>query len=113
MVRSPVRREAYSSAIAPCRQTVGDTVQRLHIPDLVLHADLQVVLQVFSDSFEFMNDRNAMPFQEFGCAYPGKLQKLRRADRTGGKNRLPLCVGEEALSAVGEFDADCHALIQP
>src|SRR3954471_1004734 len=83
-------------------EAVGDAVQRLHVPNLVLHADLQVVVQVFADAFERMNDRNAMPFQVLGCAYPGKLQQLRRADRAGRENGLAPCFGKETAFAVSE-----------
>ena len=56
---------------------------------LVLHADLQVIVQVFADAGEIVDRRDAASGEERGGTDARKLQQLGRADAARRKNRFP------------------------
>ena len=66
----------------------GARVERGHAVHLDHAAQLQVVLQVFSDTRQRLAHRNAERLQTFRLTNAGQLQQLRRVDRAGRQDHL-------------------------
>src|SRR5258705_542312 len=54
----------------------GHGVERLDVPHLVLHADLQVVVEILSHAGEIVHDRDLKPVEQLPFSYAGQLQQL-------------------------------------
>ena len=70
------------------QKAVGALVEGRNPMDLVGTPDLQVVLQVFADPREVVNDVDPMVLQERSRTDTRELQQLRGADRSGRENDL-------------------------
>ena len=72
----------------PSDQAVDRIVQRRDV-HLLDEADLQVVLQAFTDTRQFTPDLDSRRLQNIASAYAGELKNLRRADGSGSKHHVP------------------------
>ena len=84
----------------------GHAVQRLDVPHLVLHADLQVVVEILSHAGKIVDDRDLKPVEQVSLSYAGQLQQLRRAYGACGEDRLALRFCVQRLSFPGKLDAE-------
>jgi hypothetical protein len=89
MVSAPVRKSAHSSAIAALPNRLLARWLSVTTPlYLERHAQLQVVLQGSADARQFVLHLDAVLLEQCGRADARELQQLRRADCTGGEDRL-------------------------
>lgn len=62
-----------------------------------MQVQLKVILQVFTDARQIVNDRDVERLQQFGRADTGTLQNLRRSDGTGAQQHFFARFGFNAL----------------
>ena len=87
-------------------QAVRALVQRRGVLHLVLHPDLQMVVQVRADAGEIVDRRDAARRDERRRAHARELQQLRRSDTARGQDRFAARLRETlAVARVGELDA--------
>ena len=92
-----------ADAMAPA---VDHVVHRDRLGAAILHADLQVVLQVGADARHVGDHVDAERLQQRGRSEPGQLQELRRVERAAGEDDLAAGVRDARRIAVPVFDAD-------
>jgi hypothetical protein len=81
-------------------------IHRDRLGTAILHADLQVVLQVGSDARHVGNHVDAQRAQQRGRSEPGELQELRRVEGAAGKDDLAVRMGDAGRIATPIFDAN-------
>jgi hypothetical protein len=85
---------------------VGDAIQRAHVAHLVLHADLQVVVQVLADARQVVDDLDLMLFEQISRPDARDLQQLRRSDGACRQDGLSICLYRIFLIQVKKIEAD-------
>ncbi len=83
---------------------IGHRVQGFHALYLECHAQLQMVLQVFSDTARIDDGRDTVLLQQWRRPDAGQLQDLWRTDRAGGQQRFLRTFRTPFRAATGELD---------
>ena len=108
----PLRVRAYCKAMrALPKGPAGQVVQRQGIADLVDSANLQMILQVFADPLQVVDDIDAQPRQPGLLPDARQFQQLGAVDRSGGQDDLGIRPGAAGQVALQPFPRRWRAVL--
>src|SRR5262245_50815474 len=112
IVSSPLRARTAQSGGQSMAPAVDDVVHGDRLGAAVLHADLEMVLQVGADARHVGDHVDAEGLQQARRSHTRELQELRRVERAAGDDDLAFGAGGARLAALLVFDPDGAAAVE-